>query len=241
MNLIYCCFVVLIVFFRALYSNEGVPTPVGNLIIFAGISGSGKSSLAREVAKRSNAICFLEPEEEGWPDFVQEKQFYGEFSSLMTIRSIRVHSLWKAWEAKEQGNLVFVDTYYDKIHSYYLSKPGMEWLIDPKDPYFMIAEEVCRLDTNILPNADAIILLDIGYEDWIKMLTMRGRGKDFISGFQESYNLAKQYLFDAIQTLSREKNIPVIIFEQKFGDFDEQVNLLTELLKKEEIFSKKNN
>lgn len=224
---------------RVIHSNEEVSTPVGNLIIFTGISGSGKSSLAREVTKRFNAVCFLEPEEEGWPDFVQQKQFYGEFASLMAIRSIRVHSLWKAWEEKEKGNLVFVDTYYDKIHSYYLKKPGMEWLIDPKDPYFMVAEEICRLDTNILPDADAIVLLDISYEDWIKMLTIRNREKDFISGFQESYTLAKQYLFDAIQALSIEKNIPVIIFQQKFGNFEEQVDLLVELLEKERIVSKK--
>lgn len=224
---------------RVIHSNEEVSTPVGNLIIFTGISGSGKSSLAREVTKRFNAVCFLEPEEEGWPDFVQQKQFYGEFASLMAIRSIRVHSLWKAWEEREKGNLVFVDTYYDKIHSYYLKKPGMEWLIDPKDPYFMVAEEICRLDTNILPDADAIVLLDISYEDWIKMLTIRNREKDFISGFQESYTLAKQYLFDAIQALSIEKKIPVIIFQQKFGDFEEQVDLLVELLEKERIVSKK--
>lgn len=234
-------FIILIMCCRFLCSNEEVPTPSGKLIIFAGISGSGKSSLAKEMAKRFNALCFLEPEEEAWPDFVQQKQFYGEFSSLMTIRAIRVHSLWKAWEEREKGKIVFVDTYYDKIHSYYLKKPGMEWLIDPKDPYFMVAEEMCRLDTNILPNADAIVLLDINYEDWIKMLTIRNREKDFISGFQESYKLAKQYLFDAIQMLSIEKNIPVIIFRQKFGNFDEQVNLLMELLEKEEIFSKNTN
>ena len=117
--------IALIIFCQSLYGIESTQDSAGKLIIFVGISGSGKSSLAREVAKRSNATCFLEPEEEEWPDFVQQKQSYGEFSSLMAIRSIRVHSLWSAWEAREKGNLVFVDTYYDKITSYYFKKQGM--------------------------------------------------------------------------------------------------------------------
>lgn len=211
----------------------------GKLIIFTGLSGSGKSSLAKEVAKRSNALCFLEPEEQKWPDYVQEKQDYGEFSSLMTIRAIRVHSLWNAWKAREAGSLVFVDTYYDKINAYCVGKPGMEWLIDPKDPYFPIALEVLRLDNEILPNADLIVLLDISYDDWIKMLNVRHRAKDFIEGFQDSYLLAKRYLFEALNKLSIEKNIPFIVFQQKFSSIEEQADLLCQVLEKEKIILKK--
>lgn len=231
-------YIFLFFFFNCLYGNEQSLSSKGHLVVFAGISGSGKSSLTREIAKRSNAICFLEPEEKEWPDFVQKKQFYGEFGSLMAIRSIRVHNLWNAWELRQNGNLVFVDTYYDKIHTYYIEKPGMEWLINPKDPYFHIAKQVFNADHLILPNADLIILIDVNYEDWIKMLTMRNRTKDSVDNFQENYAIARQYLFDAVRTLSLEKSIPFIIFHQNFGNLDQQADLLYELLKSKNLFLK---
>ena len=209
----------------------------GKLIIFAGLSGSGKSTLAKDVAELAKALCFLEPEENEWPDFVRKKQSYGEFSSLMTIRAIRVHSLWKAWAERNGGHLVFVDTYYDKINAYALGKRGMEWLIDPNDPYFSVALQTLQIDNQILPNADLIVLIDISYEDWIKMLHTRNREKDFIEGFQESYALTKAYMSEAIHALSLEQNIPVFFFQQTFDSPKNQALLLYESLKQEGFIS----
>lgn len=231
----------LILFYCIFAVSAWSDAPKGSLIVFAGISGSGKSTLTREVSKRFNAICLLEPEEEQWPEYVQKKQPYGEFGSLMTIRSVRVHSLWNAWELRKNGQLVFFDTIYDKINIHNIGKPSMEWLIDPKDPYFSIAEEVLRLDSQILPNPDMIVLIDVSYEDWVAMLKTRNREKDFIEGFQESYALARDYLFNAIQAFASDNKIPVLFFQQKHGIVDEQVDLLyralknTELLKKHEL------
>jgi thymidylate kinase len=205
----------------------------GKLVAFVGISGSGKSTLTKEVAQHFKGECFLEPEEDSWPDFVRQKQPYGEFGSLMTIRSIRVHSLWKAWDVKQKGEWVFVDTYYDKINYYNLGKPGMEWLIDPNDTYFDIAKDVTYKDFQSLPDVDLIVFIDIDYESWIQLLRKRNREKDFIEGFQESYSFARKYLLEAIQDLSQKRKIPFIIFEQKIGDLTNQAAQLSEKIKEQ--------
>lgn len=212
------------------FGTEAIQPTTGKLIVFAGISGCGKSSTTKELANLCNSPCYLEPEEHEWPAFIRVKQPYGEFSSFIVARAIRVNALWSALDEKNKGNLVFMDSYYDKITGYYLDKPGMEWLISPSDPYFNCAMEVCQLDINLLPDADCIVLIEVGFEDWITMLNSRGRVRDSIDGFRENYIRYKSYVAGAVEQLCEERNIPFIRFEQKISDPKTQAIALKALL-----------
>lgn len=209
----------------------------GRLIVFAGISGTGKSTLARELAELTHGKYFLEPEESEWPAAVKNSHIYGEFSAMMAMRALRLESLYRAQEMKQTGHMVFVDSYYDKSTSYYIGKPGMEWLIHPNDPYFGAARLVTQIDTEQLPDADCIVLLDVDVETWTSFLDGRGRERDKINGFRESYALYRSYVEDAALRLSSDRSIRLVRFQQQFGDPRTQALRLKELLLKEGILA----
>jgi deoxyadenosine/deoxycytidine kinase len=208
----------------------------GYLIALTGISGCGKSTLAKELAGICNADLFLEPEEDQWPDFVRDKQPYSEFSTYTCIRGFRAHALWNAWDRKEQGQLVFTDSFYDKITSYYLGNPGMEWLIPHDDPYYACIELLSQIDTATLPNPNCIILIDISFEDWLKALAIRNRTRDSLDGFKKNYELYRSYIKEAVETLCRDKKIKLIFFTNKLEDPKQEASSLLSLLKSENLF-----
>jgi len=220
-------------FIFILFANVFVGDPDekrGKLIVFAGISGSGKSTLSRELGKLMDTSVFCEPEEDAWPEWVVGKRLNGKFNAYVTFRSLRLNTLWHAQEVVQTGKVAIVDSYYDKITSYYLGKPGMEWLIEKEDPYYTVVDQLTKLDNEHLPNADLIILLDVTFEDWIWLLNSRGRGRDTIDGFRESYSMYRSYIKEAIVSLNQEKNIPYVIFNPTFGDPKKEALRLYELL-----------
>lgn len=225
-----CCLLLLI-------SSFPCDASPGKLIVFAGISGSGKSSTAKALSSLLNVPCFLEPEEKDWPPYVRNKAPFGEFSAFTVFRTMRISALWQAWQLRNEGQVVIVDSYYDKITGYYLGRPGMEWLIDPADPYFACAQHICSLDTELLPDADCIVLMDISFEDWIKMLNSRGRMRDSIDGFRENYELYKGYIRNAVDQLCASRNIKLVVFKQQFSDAHTQSMLLRDLLIHENIIN----
>jgi thymidylate kinase len=223
----------LILLFSSAFCDEK-----GKLIAFAGISGSGKSSAARELANLCEGVSFHEPEENEWPEFIRHSQDYGELSALMVFRAMRVDALYKAKAWKAQGGLAFVDSYYDKLTAFYLGKPGMEWLMAPDDPYFSAVLEIMTKDVDLLPDADCIVLLDISKEDWIKMLTARNRERDNIEGFVANYNLYKAYTYEAVSLLSARRNIPIVIFNQSYSTPRIQAEKLKNVLIQKGILEK---
>ena len=206
----------------------------GKMIGFVGISGSGKSTLARELGVLMEADVFSETEEEQWPHWIRSVHPYSEFSSYVTFRALRVDALWKAKEKADRGEVAIVDSYYDKITSYYLGRPGMEWLISSSDPYYPVVKMLTELDTENLPNVDLLVFLDVDISTWMRFLEKRGRIRDQIDGFQQSYQMYRSYVKEAAQRLQSEKNIPVVIFKPEFGDPAMEARRLYKLLQEVE-------
>jgi thymidylate kinase len=229
---------VLIILFLFAFGN--VYSADGKFFAFAGISGSGKSSLARELALLCQATSLHEQEENDWPECIRDVKEDNEFSSLTVYRAIRAHSLLKAQAMKENGQLVFVDSYYDKITAYYLGKPGMEWLIHPDDPYFNITKQMMELDIDHLPDADCIILIEVDLNDWLEMLRKRNRMRDNIEGFVESYKLYKSYVADAVEQLCKRRGIRLVKFNTHYSSPQEQAVKLLSLLVEQNILENQN-
>ena len=207
----------------------------GLLITFAGISGSGKSTLARELAHMCNAKIFLEPEENEWPEHVRNKHPYSDFTAYSCVRGFRVDALLNAWKLRKNGELVITDSCYDKITSYYLGKPGMDWLISRDDPYFACVEMLTKIDTANLPDPDCIIFINISFEDWMRMLIKRGRIRDSIEGFRENYEKYSSYIREAVAMFCKDRNIKLVVFSTEFGDPKTQAARLLKQLEHEKI------
>src|SRR5581483_2191047 len=138
----------------------------GKMIAFAGISGSGKSTIARLLAEKINACAVCEPEACAWPAVVTEREKYGAATAMLAFRQLWAQQYIDADYLRQADKVVFVDTYFFKIYGYYLDKPGMEWLVPSQDSYMSFLLQLNYLDQQHFPNADCVVLFDVTLEDW---------------------------------------------------------------------------
>lgn len=207
----------------------------GKIIAFSGLSGSGKSTMARILAKEIDASVYIgEPEEDEWSEIIKRRDFYSPSFAMLEFRQMWAKIYLDA-NTLSKEKIVFIDTYFFKIFGYYLDKPGMEWLVPPQDPYLPILLQINKLDQSIFPDAQYVVLFDIDIEDWKLFLKSRGRNWDKLSGFAESYELNKKYIADATIEHCNKNSIKVIHFKQQFGDPYIQAEKLKNILINEKV------
>lgn len=199
-----------------------------------GLPCAGKSTVMRHLAKLCDFPVLLEPEESHWPAAVMERDDCGYFTCLMWFRSTRVPLLYQAQRLQKSGQSVIVDSYYDKAVHDYLGKPGMEWLLDPKDPYFPMAQQVTKLDWDGLPDATCIIAFELTREDWEALVKKRGRQFDQHPGFLKAYETQKYYV-GAAERLCKERGIKLIKFQQRMSSPEQMAQELKAVLQKEGV------
>lgn len=214
----------ILVFCIASYANPG------KIIVFSGHSCSGKSTLARLVAQKMNAICKSEPEEKDWPRVAKNWYGYRATTAMLAMRQLWIELFVDADKLRQDGDTVIIDTYFLKIAGYYIDKPGLEWLVGPNDPYVPLLKQMFELDEHMFADADCVVLFDMSLEDWKLFLKSRGRQWDNNPGFDESFVLLKKYVDDATIAHCQKYNIPVIHFKNEYGDIDLQTQKLKELL-----------
>ena len=201
------------------------------LIVFVGIPGSGKSSTVKELANLLGVKYFAEPEEEKWADAAKDWKTYGSFSMLMWFRSIRVPMLIEAERLSEEGEIVLIDTYYDKLLHYYIDKHCMRWLLSPSDRYFPVMKEIATIDKDVLPDADIIIFFEVNKENWINFLKSRNRPTDNDEEFLKNFETQK-FLLEATKKLCEEKGIELITFSRGTASVEDSALKLKNLLEK---------
>lgn len=186
----------------------------GKLIAAIGLPGSGKSSLISLVAKKYGGHCFLEPEENDWTDAVHMRDQVGHITALTWFRATRVPMLYKADSLRKAGEIVFIDSYYDKLISKYIGKKGMEWLISPIDRYFHIAKSLSLIDYDELPNADCLVSFRVSQRRWDFMLNKRNRDLDKSSALQDTFH-TQEYFIEAAEAYCKEMDIPHLVFDNE--------------------------
>ena len=199
------------------------------LIVFVGIPGSGKSSIVKELAALLNVKYFAEPEEEKWADAAKDWKTYGSFSMLMWFRSIRVPMLVEAQRLSEEGEIVFIDTYYDKLLHYYIDKYCMRWLISPSDRYFSVMKQIAEIDKDVLPDADIAVFFEVDKANWLSFLKNRNRSTDNDEEFLKNFETQK-FLLEATQKLCEEKGIELITFSRGASSLEDSTARLKNLL-----------
>jgi thymidylate kinase len=187
----------------------------GYLISALGIPCCGKSTVMRHLAANLGAQYFREPEEIKWPTAVLKREEFGYLTAITWFRSMRVPHLFQADLARREGKVAVVDSYYDKVMHYYLGKEAMRWLIPNSDPYFLLCQELARIDEDRLPNVDLLVLFRVEESDWMKFIDTRSRDLDNNEEFRNSFAM-QEYFFEAARELAKKRNIKIHEFNRRF-------------------------
>lgn len=201
----------------------------GQLIVAAGLPGAGKSTVMASLAGLMNVPVLLEPEEEKWGRAVWDREQCGRFTALMWFRSARVPLLYEAHARRKRGETVLLDTYYDKLITHYIGKPGIEWLIAPDDPYFEVAQRVAALDYAGLPDADVVVLFHVDQETWSRLLLQRSRSFDQAIGLSSEFQ-AQEHILDAARRFAHDRGARAVEFHQAFDSPDAAARRLLRIL-----------
>lgn len=212
----------------------------GQLIVAMGLPGSGKSSVIKKVGELTDTRCFLEIEESEYTEVVRRRDIYGSFTAMTWFRAMRMPNLYEAYELAQNGNIVFLDTYYDKLLSKYIGKDGMEWLISTDDEYYDIIRNITELDYSTLPDANCIISFELTYETWLRFL--RRRNRQLLDNDQLFLNSFKtqEYFIEAAHQYCEEQeskgnSCKFIRFQQEFSSLEDSAMRLLQLLREHKI------
>lgn len=202
----------------------------GKTIAFSGISGCGKSTMARLLPQKINAICLAEPEEAQWPQVIIQREVYGASAALFALRQLWLPLFIDAAALRKAGNLVCIDTYFLKITGYYLDKPGMEWLMPAHDLYLPLLKQLFLLDQKHVPDVDCVVLFDVSFDEWKLFLKARGRNWDTDTNFCNSYTRTREYVRDATIEHCNTYGIRLLYFDHSFGNPQLQVERFYRML-----------
>jgi deoxyadenosine/deoxycytidine kinase len=197
----------------------------GILIAGVGLPAAGKSTILRVLAEKKGWQRFVEPEEMFWPQSVKRHEMAGIFTALSWFRAMRVSNLYAADTSRQQGNISIVDCYYDKLMTYYLTQPHMEWLVSPHDPYFETLKSMAIVDQRQLPQADIIVMLTVSFETWKQLIMKRHRQLDMDRVFPHAFPF-QSYLLQAVQMECAHSGSHLITCENCFGAIEQVVEKL---------------
>jgi hypothetical protein len=187
-----------------------------------GLPGVGKSTLLATLAERNGWQRFAEPEEALWPEIARDHSLAGVFTALTWFRAMRVANLYAAARARQAGQIAVVDSYYDKLMTYYIKAPQMDWLVPRDDPYFDLLFQIALTDHFYLPTADVIILFTATFENWERCIKTRQRQLDVERVFPHAFPF-QDHLRRAVREEGAWNRSRVVVFENRFGSIERAV------------------
>ena len=188
----------------------------GQLIAFAGLPSSGKSSTASALGLLMKAKTYLEPEESLWPDLIKTRDRTGYFTALTWFRSARVPQLYAADELRKTNANAIVDSYYDKILAGYLGDDSFKWLIAETDAHFPAARAMAAADWATLPAADILVFLVLTEVVWLEFMSARGRSFDRSAELNRHFE-AQEKMLQTCRLAAHEHGTRLVLVEQVSG------------------------
>ncbi|MEZ4927902.1 MAG: hypothetical protein R3A50_16585 [Saprospiraceae bacterium] len=189
----------------------------GKIIAAFGISGSGKSTVSREVGKLLKIETIHEFEEAQFPLAFVNRAVSGNFRALMSLNVVRVPMLYIASQKRNNGETVLLDTFYDKLLVLYMDKDGMQWLFNKADPYYKEMKGIAEKDYHNLPDIDCLLFFHVDKETWHLFLNKRNRKLDNEENFRSSNFKSQVHFLEAAKKYCSDKGCKLIVFHQKYS------------------------
>lgn len=147
-------------------------TKEGKIIAIVGASRSGKSFIARKLAKEFNAEVFLEGEEGEFPKRIEEdiRENIRPLERILWFRNLLVKQYLQALELKAQGKNVVIDVYWIANSMYF------DVLL--KDFELELMHEHAAIDFKFLPFPDLVVFLKTSEEKIREFTKLGGRSFD---------------------------------------------------------------
>jgi len=199
------------------------------MVAGVGLPGVGKSTIFKALGNQKNWKHLCEPEESDWPLAVKMQEASGAFTALTWFRAMRVPNLFIADSLRQQGQIVLVDSYYDKLMTHYIKEPNMEWLMHPNDPYFQLTNQMALADNINLPTADIMVFFEATFISWKKLIMSRKRQLDLERVFPDAF-LFQNVLLKAAEVECKKGSTQLIVFENEYGSIDRSTFKLGVLL-----------
>lgn len=186
----------------------------GTFVAFVGLPGAGKSTVSRALAELAGGAALNEPVD--WPPVVTDPATSGGFTALTWFRAMRVPMYDQAVRERDQGRVVVLDTYYDKICKHLLGAEGMDWFLSPEDPYFDVYQEIARRDWETLPLPDVIVSFTLREPVWRHFLASRGRVYDERWNVSSTLSI-QEHFSSAAEKLAETFGVPVLPFSPEIN------------------------
>ena len=204
-------------------------------LAFMGIPGSGKSTIAKNLADRINSQCYLENEEDLYPNDIKLK--FNDVDKDQNIVDIHYYfrnmraEYHKQAEANKKNKLSSIlDSFYSKVMLDIIKQPNTDWFINSKNRHFNKIKNISELDSSNLFDADIVIFLNVTKDLHKTFLKSRNRECEV----DERIISAQSSFYNATVNYAEMKNKKLIVVQQEYN-VDKIVNNIIEILKKEKI------
>jgi thymidylate kinase len=204
-------------------------------LAFMGIPGSGKSTIAKKLNDRLNSHCYLEHEEDLYPDDIKLKfKNVDKDENIVDIhyyfRNMRAEYHKQAETNKKNKKGSILDSFYSKVMLDIIKQPNTDWFINSKNRHFNKIKSVSEFDSNNLSDADIVIFLNVTKDMHKTFLKNRNRECEV----DERIISAQSSFYNATVNYAKRKNKKLIVVQQE-NNVDKVVNNIIEILKTEKV------
>ncbi|CAF0788640.1 unnamed protein product [Brachionus calyciflorus] len=210
------------------------------IIAFMGIPGSGKSTIAKEISSLIESFCYLEKEENLYPEKVRKALAEpDEHENILDIhfyfRNMRAEYHHLAQINKIKNHSTILDSFFSKLMLDILEKKdsATDWFINSKSQHFYKILDISKKDSANLTDADILIFLSVNKTVHGEFLKKRNRPSEVNENIYEC-----QKVFKDCSLKYCEKNEKKFILIEQKNNLEQIVNLVIKELLEEEIICK---
>lgn len=172
-----------------------------------GIPGSGKSTIAKSLSSIIESQCFLESEEDQYPNDIKMKLRNSEKDeNILDIhfyfRNMRAEFHRLAYLNKENKESSIIDSFFSKLMMDIICQPNTDYFINSQNKNFSRIMEISEKDSKQLADADIVIFLNVTKDVHNQFLKTRQRESEV----DDRIFMAQNAFYNAAVNYSNQNN-----------------------------------
>lgn len=206
------------------------------IIAFTGIPGCGKTTIAHELSKLTNSPCLSLSEDVERSFIFKEVGYLSEFKIRLALRNLMFKNFQEAKKLSGQGNMVIVDSYYDKVMQSLLGEKGSDFIMQKKNPYFNAVYRLAKYDNFLFPDADIVVGIKINLLNWQILLDKRARNLDLDPFFRTNTFLLQNNILSSTKAYCQKRKKQYIEIDVLLNDANQMaVRILKQIHQKKRL------